>query len=348
MPRPLVLTADPALLDDLLRLCAASGAEPDVVDHAEAAAPLWKDAPLAVVGVDAVGRLVASGLPRRAGLLLVGNDLEDAALWRQAVAVGAEHVLFLPEAEPWLVERLADAAADPGRRGRVVAVVGARGGAGATSFAVALALAGARAGRRTVLVDADAYGGGIDLALGAEDVAGPRWDAFAEGPPPAGGEALTATLPRCGEVTVLAWPRTGKPLIPPANVEAALASARRAGDLVVVDVARSFDEACRVSLGVCDVAYVLCPAEVRACASGRRIADTVALFAPDVRVVARGPAPTDVDAAIVAEALGLPLAGWLDEEPGIDVALDEGRPPGRGGKGPLAALCGQLVAELLP
>ena len=347
MPRPLVLTADTALLDDLLRLAAAAGAEPDVFDHAAAAAPLWRDAPLVVLGSDRAPDVAVAGLPRRPGVVLVGTELDDAEVWRHAVNAGVEHVVFLPDAEPWLLDRFADAVADPAGRGRVVAVVGARGGAGATSFAVALALAAARAGKRTLLVDGDPFGGGIDLALGAERVEGPRWDAFAEAAHPIAGEELAAALPRCGEVTVLAWPRGAAPVIPAARVESLLAAARRAARLVVVDVARSFDEASRVALSMADLAFVVCPAEVRACAAGRRVAETVGLFVDDVRVVARGPAPTDLDADTVAEAVGVPLAGWLDEEPGIAVALDEGRPPGRGGRGPLAALCARLVEEIL-
>ena len=105
-------------------------------------------------------------------------------------------------------------AVSAGGRALVVGVVGARGGAGATSFAVALSLAGARAGRRTMLVDLDPYGGGIDLVLGAEDVPGPRWDSFASGAPPVTGAALAESLPRCGEVTVLAWSRESPSVIP--------------------------------------------------------------------------------------------------------------------------------------
>lgn len=348
MPRPLVLTADSGLLDDLLRLAAAAGAEPEVYDHAAAAAPSWRSAPLVCVGADLAAAAVAAALPRRPGLVLVARSEDDPEVWRNAVAVGAEHVVVLPAGEGWLVDRLADAVADPARRGRVVAVVGARGGAGATSFAVALSLAAARAERRTMLVDADPYGGGIDLALGAEDVDGPRWDAFAERPPPVVGDALTATLPRCGEVTVLAWPRSGPATIPGTTVESMLAIARRGADVVVVDVARCLNDASRAALSVADVAFVVCPAEVRACAAGRRVVEAVSMFVDDVRVVARGPVPTDLTGPLVAEALGLPLAGWVDPEKDIDVAYDHGRPPGRGGRGPLAELCGALVGELLP
>jgi hypothetical protein len=60
MPRPLVLTTDPSLLDELLRLAAAAGAEPDVADHVAAAVPLWRDAPLVVVGLDSAADAVAA------------------------------------------------------------------------------------------------------------------------------------------------------------------------------------------------------------------------------------------------------------------------------------------------
>jgi secretion/DNA translocation related CpaE-like protein len=343
-PRPLVVTADPELLDDLLRLAAAGGAEPVVADHAAGAVAWWRNAPFVLVGHDRAAEIVASGLPRRPALVLVGTSAAEADVWRQAVSLGAEHVVFVPDAEAWLVERFADAASP--RRAVVAGVVGARGGAGATSFAVAFALAAARAGRRTMLVDLDPYGGGIDLAFGAESVEGPRWGDFVGSSPPASGDALAATLPRCGEVTVLAWSRDGTPEMPPNVVSSLLSSARRGADVVVLDLPRSFDEAARTALGVCDVAYVVCPAEFRAAVSAERVASTLQLLVEDVRLVVRGPAPTGLSAADVAEAVGLPVAAFVDDEPGIDKDLDEGRPPGRGGRGPLAEACATLLEGL--
>jgi Flp pilus assembly CpaE family ATPase len=77
--------------------------------------------------------------------VLVGSDLDDADVWQRAVQVGAEHVVFLPDAEVWLVERLSDAAhRSTGAEAPVVAVVGGRGGAGATTLACSLALTAAR------------------------------------------------------------------------------------------------------------------------------------------------------------------------------------------------------------
>lgn len=343
--RPLVVTADPDLLDDLLRLAAAGGAEPDVTDHAAGAVASWRRAPFVLVGHDRAAEIAACGLPRRPSLVLVGSTATDPEIWRQAVTLGAEHVVFLPDAEHWLVERFADATSP--RRGVVLGVVGARGGAGATSLAVALSLAAARLGRRTMLVDLDAYGGGVDLAFGAEGVEGPRWADFVGASPPASGEALAAALPRCGEVTVLSWSRDNAADIPSTVVSSMLSAARRGADVVVVDLPRCFDEAARAALGVADAAIVVCPAEFRAAVAAERVVGTLQLLVEDVRLVVRGPSPTGLTGADVADAAGVPLTAWLDPEPDLDKALDEGRPPGRGGKGPLAEVSATLLRELL-
>src|SRR5690606_35824862 len=110
---------------------------------------------LVAVGLDEADAVARVGLPRRPGVVVVGFDGDDeAAAWRYGVAVGAETVLFLPQHAEALVERLGDAA-DGQNRAVTVGVTGARGGAGASTLAAALALsAGARA-LRTVLVDTD-------------------------------------------------------------------------------------------------------------------------------------------------------------------------------------------------
>jgi hypothetical protein len=52
VPRlPLVLTGDPDLLDDLLRLAAAGGSEVDVAPDPAAARPRYSVAPLVVIGL---------------------------------------------------------------------------------------------------------------------------------------------------------------------------------------------------------------------------------------------------------------------------------------------------------
>jgi hypothetical protein len=67
----------------------------------------------------------------------------------------------------------------------------------------------------------------------------------------------------------------------------------------------------------------------------------------DLRLVTRGPSPTGLTGTQVAQALGLPLVGDLRPEPGLDVALERGDPPGQRARSPLAQLCGELLDELV-
>jgi secretion/DNA translocation related CpaE-like protein len=337
--RPLVLTADPSLLDDLLRLAAAAGVEPEVDADPGAARRSWSSAPLVLLGADIAASAAALRLPRRGDVVLVGLDLDDAAIWQLAVEIGAEHVVFLPDAEPWIVEQLADATEGAGPRAPVVCVLGGRGGAGASTLAAALSLTGARRGLRALLLDGDPLGGGIDLVLGGEDTSGPRWPDLAMTRGRVSGSALYDALPRVDELTVLSWDRGDALTIPAAAMESVLGAARRGSELVVVDLPRRPDAAAEVALAASDTALLVVPAEVRATASAARVAAAVGLLADNLQVVVRGPAPSGLPVEFVADALGLPLAGSMAAERNLEEALERGDPPARAGRGPLAEFC---------
>lgn len=84
--KPLIVTEDAALLDDLLRLCAAAGATPEVHHSVPERRGSWESAPLVLVGDDAARRV--RGAARRRGVVLVGRDQDDSgcgsARWRSA------------------------------------------------------------------------------------------------------------------------------------------------------------------------------------------------------------------------------------------------------------------------
>ncbi|MYR63654.1 septum formation initiator, partial [Streptomyces sp. SID625] len=69
---PLIITEDADLLDDLLRLCAAAGATPEVHHGVPEHRGGWEAAPLVLVGDDAAPRVRTAS--RRRGLVLVGRD----------------------------------------------------------------------------------------------------------------------------------------------------------------------------------------------------------------------------------------------------------------------------------
>jgi secretion/DNA translocation related CpaE-like protein len=343
---PLVVTSDPELLDDLLRLAAQTGVLVDVAPDPAAAKRWFGPAPLVLVGIDAAPACARAGLPRRRGIVVVGrHDAADPPDWSAADHLGAEHLATLPAAEPWLAARLQQARQGVCDAGRVLAVLGGRGGAGASVFAAALAVTGARSGLRTLLVDADPLGGGVDLVLGWESLDGLRWPALSQTSGRVSPPTLVEALPRKGELVVLSWDRGDVLGIPTDAMATALDAGRLGRDLVVVDLPRRLDDASVLALSAADRGFLLVPAELRACAAANRVAAVAVPHCPTLSVVARGPAPGGLKGRDVASALGLPLAGWLRAEPGLASALERGEPPAREGKGPLAALCQRLLSE---
>ncbi|MFD3515913.1 septum site-determining protein Ssd [Streptomyces sp. NPDC058657] len=334
---PLIVTEDMELLDDLLRLCAAAGVEPEVQHGVPERRGSWEAAPLVLVGDDAAVRM--RGAVRRRGVMLVGHDQDDPSVWQRAVEIGADHVLRLPDAESWLVNQIADATEGVGRQALTVGVMGGRGGAGASTLACALAVTAARAGRRTMLVDADPLGGGLDVLLGGEAAEGMRWPEFASSRGRVASAALEESLPRLHNLRVLSWDRSDAVVIPPEAMRAVLAAARRAGGVVVVDLPRRVDESVAEALAQLDVGLLVVPGELRAVAAAQRVASAASMVLADLRTVVRGPYATGLDEEWVARTLNLPLVGELPPEPGLSQALSDGEPPGGSARGPLARFC---------
>jgi secretion/DNA translocation related CpaE-like protein len=346
--RPLVVTADPDALDDLVRIAAAAGCELEVAVDPAGARRSWAGAPLVVVGEDLVDDCTRARLQRRADVVVLGRDLDDAGIWQRAVRLGAAHVVFLPDAEQWLGDRFADAAEGGVPDGVLVAVLGGRGGAGATAFACALAVTAARTGRSAMLVDADPLGGGVDLVFGGELDQGLRWPDLVSTRGRVPAAALSGALPRMQGLSVLSFDRGRTGALPAEALQAVLSAGRRSHQLVVVDLPRSLDETSRSVLAVTGTTVLVVPAEVRAAAAAARVAAAVGDLCADLRLVTRGPSPAGLTGQQVAGALGLPLLAELRAEPGIELGLERGEAPGQRPKGPLSGACRVLLDELLP
>lgn len=349
--RVLCLSDDPDLRAHLVALGREVGAVVEAVTTAPSVAG-WREAAMVLLDADAVP--LVRHLPRRDGLVLVHRDPDGdepgPEVWRGAVAAGAEQVVVLPVARPWLAAALGSA----GRpKGRCVVTVGARGGAGATTVAVALATTAVAAGHRVLLLDADPLGGGIDLALGAEELPGMRWPDLHDlsAPVPPGG--LAAALPVADGVVLLSHGRTGPP-VGAAAVRAVLQAALDEHDLVVVDLPRSGDAGSQAAAALADVVVCVCPAEVRAGAAAPSVLQGLATAAP-VHLLVRGPAPgglRPVDAAAAVRAgssVGDPVArvDVVRAEPGLPAALERGEAFAVSARSPLRRWAAGWLADLM-
>lgn len=353
-PRGLVMMSDPDLLDAVLRLAAAAGCEMQRVVDPSQARRSWLDAPVVVLDDDAAQRCATAGLPRRDGVLVVVLAEPPAQVWQHAVAIGAAHVVSLPDAEAWLVRTLAEAmeSVENGRRaGAAVAVIGGCGGAGASMLAATLAVTAVRGGNRAMLVDCDPLGGGLDLVLGAEHVAGLRWPEIDVGNGHVPAAAWHAALPAPptpgrtdGELALLSCDRS--PQGPTAAAVAAVLDAgRRAGEIVVCDLPRYPTEAAVTALGAANLTLLVVPAEVRASAAAARVAAVLAEHGGTVALIVRGPAPGGIAATEISRALDLPLLVAMRPEPGLARSVEAGRAPGQP-RGPLACAARIVLGEL--
>ncbi|WP_067814088.1 septum site-determining protein Ssd [Actinomadura kijaniata] len=336
-----IVTGDAGLADDLLRLAAAAAARADVAHRAAQARTAWHRCPLILVGADLAEAVAAERLPRRSGIVLVtrADDLDDA--YRRALRVGAQDLAVLPDEEDWLIEALAAAADPTAARATTVCVRGARGGVGTSVLAAALALTAAETGRRTLLVDGDPHGGGIDLLLGLEDTEGARWPDLATRRGRLSPAILREALPRRGDLSVLSWRDTGVPVQPEA-VHAVLGAATRAFALVVVDVPKHPGDIGSAALALAEVGLLLVPTEIRATLAAATLRGAPA----DLRLVTTGPSPGGLTPELVAQSLDLPLAGALERDRRASRAAEDGDLSRILRRGPLSTLCAHLLTSL--
>lgn len=340
-----VITADPELLDHILSVTAAVGVEPYVASDPGALRPLWSGASTVLVGVDQAAPVSALVLPRRAEVYVLGleRDRDDVHLW--SMPLGAA-VLTLPDGAGRLATALADASGQRDGGGRLLCVVGGSGGVGASTFAAGLAFVGARMGQRTMLVDADPLGGGLDLLVGAERVDGWRWPRLASARGHLG--ELGGQLPQVDGVDVLSMARgETDPQGPDAEqMTSVVLSAVRSHRLTVVDVPRGLGAAAREAVRRADQVVLAVQADVRGVASARALIRELDQACRQLGLVVRLGRARSLDAQTVASGLGLPLLGSIDDEPGLILAAESGDPPARSPRSPLARTCREILTDL--
>jgi secretion/DNA translocation related CpaE-like protein len=340
--RPLVVSTDEQLLDDLLRLLATAGAEPELATGGAALRRAHRQAPLVLVGADALATGAIRALPRRPGVVVVATRELPAAEWAGAVEIGAERVAVLPDDESWLLARSMAAVRAPVERGRLVVVGGSCGGAGASTVATAVALAAAPG---VTLVDADPWGAGLDLLLGAEGAEGLRWPELTGLRGRVAGDALLAALPTVGGISVVAASRSSPLVVPAGALTAVVDAARSIGCPVVVDLPRSAGEDPPPVVADADLAVLVVPARLRAATAARLLVETPdSPWAAGHLVVRQVPGGLSRDE--VADVVGRPVLAELGHDRSAVPRGERGEPPLVSARSPLGVVARRILGAL--
>jgi pilus assembly protein CpaE len=294
-------------------------------------------------GIDLV-RQLAQSHPLLATLLVTGDPSPEHMA--AAVEAGARGRLVTPVSLQELVSRV-DAAAswsralrshvrgdglDVGRRGRVVAVAGAKGGVGATMIAVLLAKQAVIPGRTVCLVDLDLRKGdagfycGVtprrsvaDLAEVAADITGRSVREVVQDV--VGGFALLASpseVERAEDVTAVATRQI-------------IGQLRMMFDVVVIDVGATLDDPTAAALEVADDAVLVVSTDVVSLRAARRMLASYERL--NVRstsavrlVVNHASRHREVQTELAGRVVQIPVAASVpDDFPALEAGLNAGR-----------------------
>lgn len=339
---PLVVTADPQLLSEVLALTAAADVTPRVVPRAAQALTAWGRAATVLVGADQAADLARIAPEARRHVYILGRSGLPDSVFRTALDLGARQVVQLPTSAGWLVDLLTDLTEQRPERGRVVGVIGGTGGAGATTLACALGQWVADVAPAAV-IDCDPQGPGLDRILGMERCEGFRWDALCHTTGRLSARALREALPRRDGLGVLSWyVGSAQQTLQAFAVREALSAARRGHEGVVVDLPRGGDRLVDEIAARCDLLVVVATASLSGVAGAARMR---ARFAdhPAVGLVVRGEGIADREVESLVRA---PVVARMRHQRGLDEAIDLGFGPLRSRRGPLGRAAAAVWSDV--
>jgi len=286
--------------------------------------------PATVVGSPAL----LAGADGDGAVRLAVSERESIGALRDAIRAGAAGFYRWPEERQSLtsdalrlVRRSEEERFD---RGTVVAVYGARGGAGTTFLATHLAAACAGSGARTCLADCDPGYADVAAALGV--------------PPNGPARTISDLVPVFDELTVqhvddvlYEHPRgfrvllgpadpTEADAIEPAHVAAAIGVLAGHHDVLVLDVPRSMDDVARSALGAADHVLLVVTLDVLAFRDAKRAMAFLASLGVDgrVRLIVNRAARSEVIPEDCERVFGLPPSAVLPEDRAVPTAQNRG------------------------
>ena len=324
-----IIHADPGIVDELVH---AVEATPDLF--------LALDQTKAAVVVAGSGAMRSLG--DRNGVAVVGlavdGDLPEVA--RVALRCRAEDILCWPRDRETFRAAIREAAsrarlAAGGSDGKVITLVGARGGAGTSTIVAMLA----RALKDSVVVDLDTIGGGQSMFLqsDADPTLERVLDVVDELDPAAFRSALSS---HAAGRALCAPPRREAPARE--RVDRLLALLRASVPNAVVDGGRAADDGARLGTAKADAALCVCAPDLQSLRGARALGAAI----PGLRYVLNMSSRLRVSARDVKRVLGVPPVAVVPLDPAVRKAGESGRLAPRGpGKRAVDRLAASLLKE---
>jgi len=229
----------------------------------------------------------------------------------------------------------------------IIGVVGGSGGVGASVLVAAIAVRAAQTGLRSVCLDGDRLGGGLDVTLGIEQERGVRWPDLAGARGCIDGPELLRRLPSVDGVHVLSFDRGRDLPLAVEVVQEVLSALDAVADVVVIDLPRPDHEIFAAMAPSVDAMMLLAGSGIRDLAGASAIADHLIGACPDVWLCLRTSGKGSHFADTVAGALDLPLLAVVREEASLAADVLHGIPPGSCARGALAAVADVVLARLV-
>jgi pilus assembly protein CpaE len=360
-----------------------AGIVPDGGGVADAIAAIEAGAPPSLLIIDLDGAAeplaaldrIADACLAETRVIAIGSR-DDARLFRALIAAGVSDYLVKPVDADGLAEamqRIADddamAGAARSDTGRLVAVMGVRGGCGATTVAASLAwmMAGAEpadANRNgCILVDLDLHFGSAALTLGVDP--GQGLAAMLASPDRLDEQLIAASLRPVTErlgLVAAELPVEQDAAMAPAAVQALMAALCTTTPWVVADLPRRLDPAVRQTLRTADAVVLVLPPTLEGLRDAGRLLGYLSALragAPPLLVVNGADGGVgDVSRHLAETTLGQALAAWIPVMAGpaaaaaahalpLAAVVGSGRSGVRGGN-PFAALAGRITGAALP
>ncbi|MFN8630841.1 MAG: AAA family ATPase [Chloroflexota bacterium] len=220
-------------------------------------------------------------------------------------------------------------AGDWGKRGQLVAVFNPKGGVGKTMIAVNLAAALTARGKRVLLVDADTVTGHIPSSLGMDGVGTvvDAWRDELDGGPELSFDEMASAHQSGLKVLPLSSSPIHTEILEPERVAHALAQARRAADVVIVDLHPSYSPLNRSVFDMADRILVPVTPDLPAIRAVLKLVEVaLELGVRDRLSLVVNRAQSGVSVADLERTLDLPAFGQIRSGGMLVVrALNEGR-----------------------